>query len=46
MSVGKLVITQYMGENAVIEYDLYYEGDPIEGTVTFADGVPTFVAKA
>ncbi len=46
MSVGKLVITQYMGENAVIEYDLYYEGDPVEGTVTFADGVPTFVAKA
>lgn len=46
MSAGKLVITQYMGENAVIEYDLYYEGDPVEGTVTFADGVPTFVAKA
>lgn len=46
MSKGKLVITRYMGENAVIEYDLYYEGDPVEGTVTFADGVPTFTPKA
>lgn len=46
MSKGKLVITRYMGENAVIEYDLYYEGDPVEGTVTFTDGVPTFTPKA
>ena len=42
MSQGKLVITQYMSDDAVIEYDLYYEGDPQVGTVTFADGVPTF----
>ena len=42
-SDGIIVITSYMGENAEIEYDLYYDGDVIEGTVTFdSDGVPTF----
>lgn len=45
-SDAKLVATQYMGENAVIEYDLYYEGDPVEGTVTFAGNVPTFTPNA
>lgn len=35
MSDGLIAITQFMNENAVIEYDLHYEGDPIEGTVTF-----------
>lgn len=42
MSNGKIVVTSYMGENAQIEYDLYYEGDPVVGTVTITDGVPTF----
>lgn len=42
LSEGKVVITNYMGENASIEYDLYYEGDITEGTVTISDGVPTF----
>ena len=42
-SDGIITITQYMNEDAVIEYDLYYDGDAIEGTVTFdSDGVPTF----
>ena len=42
-SDGKLVVTRYMGETAELEYDLYYEGDPISGTVTIAsDGTPTF----
>ena len=41
-SDGKVVVTQYMGENATIEYDLYYEGDMVEGTVTITNGVPTF----
>jgi hypothetical protein len=33
-----------MGENAEIEYDMYYDGDAKEGTVTFdaSTGVPTF----
>lgn len=43
MSDGKVVITSYMGEDAKIEYDLYYEGNPTPGTVTISDGVPTFI---
>ena len=43
MSDGVIAITQYMNENAVIEYDLYYDGNATEGTVTISDGVPTFV---
>ena len=42
MSDGKLVVTEAMGENATLSYDLYYDGDVVEGTVTIADGVPTF----
>lgn len=44
-SDGKVVITTWMGENATVEADVHYEGDPIEGTVTIADGVPTFTAN-
>lgn len=44
LSDGKIAITSYMGEDATIEYDLYYEGDPVEGTVTFGeDKKPVFV---
>ena len=32
---GIVTITQFMNENAVVEYDLYYDGDAVEGTVTF-----------
>lgn len=32
---GIVAITQFMNENAVVEYDLYYDGDAVEGTVTF-----------
>ena len=42
MSTAKIAVTQYMGEEATIEYDLYYEGNPVEGTVTITGGVPTF----
>ena len=41
-----ITITNYMGENAEIEYDIYYDGDAVEGTVTFADDVPTFSPNA
>ena len=42
-SDGIIGITQWMNEDAVIEYDLYYDGDPVVGTVSFdASGVPTF----
>lgn len=45
MSEGILVITSYGGENAEIGYELHYQGDPIVGTVTIANGVPTFTPK-
>ena len=46
LSDGLVAITQFMNDNAVIEYDLYYTGDPIEGTVQFDEnGKPTFTAS-
>ena len=44
MSNVIITVTNYMGENAEIEYDIYYDGDATEGTVTITDGVPTFTA--
>lgn len=43
MSDGIITITSYGGEDQQIEWDLYYDGDATVGTVTFADGVPTFI---
>ena len=43
LSDGIITVSSYMGENAEIEYDLYYDGDATEGTVTITDGVPTFI---
>lgn len=40
MSDGLITVTSYSGEE--IEYDLYFNGDPKDGTVAIADGVPTF----
>lgn len=37
-----ITVTNYMGENAEIEYDIYYDGDAVEGTVTFSGSTPTF----
>ena len=38
-----IAVTSYGGEvNASIGYTIYYNGDPIEGTVTITSGVPTF----
>ena len=37
-----ITVTSYMGEDAEIEYDLYYDGDAVEGTVTFSGSTPTF----
>ena len=39
-----IAITSYSGD--VIEYDLYFDGDPKNGTVTIANGVPTFTESA
>jgi len=35
-----ITVTSYSGEQ--IEYTIYFNGDPIEGTASIADGVPTF----
>ena len=41
-----IAITKYMDEDAIIEYDIHYNGDAVEGTVTFDENdVPTFVAN-
>ena len=37
-----ITVTSYMGEEAEIEYDIYYDGDAVEGTVTFTGTTPTF----
>ena len=38
-----VVVTSYAtGENPVIEYTIYYNGDPKVGTASIVDGVPTF----
>lgn len=42
MSDALLVISNFGGEDAEIGYSLNYNGDPVEGTVTIANGVPTF----
>lgn len=40
LSNGLITVTSYSGEE--IEYDLYYNGDPVEGTVSISSGVPSF----
>ena len=42
MSDVIITVTSYMGEDAEIEYDIYYDGDATEGTVTFTGNTPTF----
>ena len=36
-----ITINEWLGENASISYDIDYSS-PVQGTVTIADGVPTF----
>ena len=40
MSDGLITVTSYDGEE--IEYDLYFNGDPADGTVTITGSVPSF----
>lgn len=35
MTNGLIAITQFMNQNAIVEYDIYYNGDSVKGTVTF-----------
>lgn len=48
LSDGMVAITQWMAEEATVEYDLYYAGDPVEGTSTInlTTGEVTFTATA
>ena len=46
MSDVIITVTNYMGENAEIEYDVYYDGDAKVGTVTISDGVPSFTQSS
>lgn len=43
---GLITITSHMGENAVIEYDLYWEGDTQTGSVDVSSGTPVFTPDA
>ena len=44
LSDGIITVTSYSGEE--IEYDIYYDGDPTEGTVAISSGTPTFTPSA
>lgn len=39
---GIIAVTSYLGEEATIEYDLYYEGDKVVGSVDISTGKPVF----
>lgn len=41
-----IVINEFLGEEATINYDLYVTGAPVEGTATISDGVPSFIPSA
>ncbi len=40
-----IAIESNKGETAQVNYTINYQGDPTFGTVTFENGVPTFVAE-
>ena len=44
MSDGLITVTSYDGDE--VEYDLYFNGDPKDGTVAISGGVPTFTPTA
>lgn len=46
LSQGLITVTSYMGDTGQIEYDLYFLGDAVNGTVTISNGVPTFTESA
>lgn len=42
LTAGMITVTNYLGEDATIEYDLYYEGDKTVGSVDVSSGKPVF----
>lgn len=42
-----VAVTSYAtGESPVIEYSIYYNGDPTLGTVSLSTGTPVFTADS
>lgn len=41
-----ITVETYMGEDASIEYTIYYDGDAKQGTVSFDGSTPTFTETA
>lgn len=41
-----IAINKRLNAEANIEYTIYYDGDPVEGTVTITNGIPTFTPNA
>lgn len=48
LSDGMIAVTQWMAEEATVEYDLYYSGDPVEGqaVINTTTGEVTFTPTA
>ncbi len=44
LSDAIITVTSYSGEQ--VEYDIYYDGDVVNGTATITDSVPTFTPSA
>jgi hypothetical protein len=44
MSDVIITVTSYSGEQ--IEYNIYYDGDAVDGTVSITAGIPTFTPNA
>lgn len=44
MSDATIIIDEYSGNQ--IDWNVYFDGDPVEGTSTIANGVPTFTPTA
>lgn len=41
-----IVINEFLGDSATISYDIYFKGDPINGTCSIADKKPEFTESA
>lgn len=39
-------VSGFLGSNAEIDYAIHFNGDPIEGNITIANGIPTFTPNA
>lgn len=40
-----IVISEFLGENATISYDMYVKGTPVKGSCTIADSQPSFTEE-